>query len=360
METQRALLLEDEPDHGLLVRFLLERGGLAVDEAESIAEARRLVVGKTPDVVVVDVPESEGIGAERCRQVRALPGLSDVPFVAVTATHGRAAREAYFAAGVDGLVGKPVVPWLLEYQVRALLRHGGPRGVEPLALLEQNRAWMAYLVHDLNNPLTVIGGGLHIAKAAGPLNARQAEALAAASLAHERLVRLVASLLDTERAAVGGGLRPERAVVSVAALLDEVRAILDPLAAPQQVALEVLVPGEVLWPLDRELLVRALVNLGDNALRHAPRGTSLALRALVTGDELRLSVADRGPGVPAPLRERIFEPAVQGEDARGRGAAGLGLAFCRLVAESHGGRAWAEPTPGGGATFVLSVPHAGP
>ena len=351
-----ALLVEDEPDHGLLLRILLERDGLTVVDAPDVETARRLAARERPDVLVIDVPSALQTAASRCRVLRQTPALADVPFVALSAAHDRAAREALFEAGVDGLLGKPVVPWLLEWQVRAALRRAerGAQGA-PEAILAEHREWMGYLVHDLNNPLTVVGGSLSLL-ALDPLTPRQSRALESARQAHERLIRLVQALLDVERVEGGGGLRLAASPDSVPALLDEVRFVLSPLAAQRAISIEVSVSGELLWALDRELVARALINLGENALRHSPRGSALRLAADVACDHLLLSVIDQGPGVPTELRDRIFERSVQVGDRRSQGAAGLGLAFCRLVAESHGGRAWAESGPSGGAAFVLELP----
>ena len=365
-----ALLVEDEPDHGLLLRILLERDGFTVVEATTIAAAQRLATTHRPDVVVIDVPDVPASGhvssqtrgrpaglaegPERCRRLRSTPALADVPMVVLSANHDRIARQAYFDVGIDGLLGKPVVPWLLEVQVRAALRRVGG-GPDPAALQAENRDWMGYLVHDMNNPLTVIGGSLQL-MAMEPLSPRQQRALDSARQAQERLQRLVRALLDVERVSSGGQLRTQIASVSIPALLEEVRFVLTPLAAPRGIDIETATDGEQLWPVDRELLERVLINLGENALRHAPKGSVLELSASVVGDHLFLSVTDQGPGVPTGVRERIFDRSVQAGDSRSPGTAGLGLAFCRLVAQSHGGRAWVEPALGGGASFRLELP----
>lgn len=354
--TPCALLVEDEPDHGLMLRILLERDGLSVVEAPDVGQVASLAARRRPDVVVVDVPTVADAGTARCRALRALPGLSDVPMVALSAAHDRDAREALFDAGVDGLLGKPVVPWLLEWQVRAALRRPA-RGGRPdaAALLDENKAWMSYLVHDMNNPLTVLGGSLAL-MGTDPLTPRQVRALQASRQAHDRLTRLVRSLLDVERVDAGGHLRLDVSAVSVPALLDEVRFVLLPTAAPRDIGIELACAGELLWPLDRNLVERALINLGENAVRHSPKGSLLILEAVDVGDHLRLSVIDEGPGVPEPVRGRIFERNVQVGERRAQGTAGLGLAFCKLVAEAHHGRAWVESGPGGGAVFSLELP----
>jgi signal transduction histidine kinase len=110
--------------------------------------------------------------------------------------------------------------------------------------------------------------------------------------------------------------------------------------------------------IDPPLLRRVLINLLDNALRHTPeRGRVLVQAQFVSSSTVLIRVADSGPGLPPEERERVFEKFKQAKknQARGRGM-GLGLTFCRLVIEAHGGRIWVEdhsPLPGASFAFTL-------
>ncbi len=109
--------------------------------------------------------------------------------------------------------------------------------------------------------------------------------------------------------------------------------------------------------VDRRLVVRALENFLQNAYKHA--GERAQVRLSVTfgpHDLLTLMVDDDGPGIPAEQRAFVFRKFAQG-DTRGHGA-GLGLTFCALVAQSHGGQIWADTSPLGGARLCLAVPRA--
>jgi signal transduction histidine kinase len=119
------------------------------------------------------------------------------------------------------------------------------------------------------------------------------------------------------------------------------------------------VPPDLPQPLgDTGQLERVMANLLDNAMSYAPSGGSIVVSATAEGSEVRVSVTDTGPGVPAEHRELIFErftrvPGVQGKWQ----GFGLGLYFCRQVVEAHGGRIWVEPGPDDvGSRFVFALP----
>jgi signal transduction histidine kinase len=107
-------------------------------------------------------------------------------------------------------------------------------------------------------------------------------------------------------------------------------------------------------------VTRVLTNLIDNALKFTPAGGQIILSAARHGSHLiAVQVNDTGPGVPEEFREKIFErfSQVPGLVGRRRGS-GLGLTFCRLALEAQGGRIWVEPRPGGGSSFVFTLPAA--
>jgi signal transduction histidine kinase len=105
---------------------------------------------------------------------------------------------------------------------------------------------------------------------------------------------------------------------------------------------------------DPDLLRRVLENLVDNAIRHAPPESSVRVSSIDHGATVELRITDAGPGVPPQLRERMFDRFVQGS-APARGGRGLGLAFCKLAVEAHGGTIWIEDASPG-AVFCVQLP----
>lgn len=109
---------------------------------------------------------------------------------------------------------------------------------------------------------------------------------------------------------------------------------------------------------DKQVLHRALVNLFDNADLHGAGLRSVVIRHVEAGVQVR--VIDAGPGVPPTERERIFERFARVGSRASRPGTGLGLSLVGESVRAGGGRVWCEQTPGGGATFVLSLPAADP
>jgi two-component system OmpR family sensor kinase len=113
---------------------------------------------------------------------------------------------------------------------------------------------------------------------------------------------------------------------------------------------------------DEARLRQAIGNLLRNALVHTPPGTPVEVSVVALADSAEVIVADHGPGVPAEVSERVFERFFRADPGRSRdrGGSGLGLSVVAAVAEAHAGMVRVQETPGGGATFVLTVPLAPP
>lgn len=108
--------------------------------------------------------------------------------------------------------------------------------------------------------------------------------------------------------------------------------------------------------MDASLVERLLVNLLENAVHYAPSGSAIDVGAHHVDDWVHIEVADRGPGIPAHLHERVFEKFFRVGGSRRTSGSGLGLAICKAITELHDGRIWVEDRPGGGARFVVELP----
>jgi signal transduction histidine kinase len=216
------------------------------------------------------------------------------------------------------------------------------------------------IVHDLRNPLAVISSGLQLLERM-PLPGGRAEG--AASLVEtmqrsaRRMERLVETLMEIAELEEGR-MRLRRGPVDLRALVEEALAEEQPLAERMGIELEGHVPERIpTVEADREVLQRVLLNLLDNALKYTHSGGRVWVDVEAEGEAVEVAVVDTGLGIPPEERERVFEKFTQVEGRTGsRRGSGLGLAFCRMAVEAHGGRVWVEAGPGGlGSRFVVRL-----
>jgi len=175
----------------------------------------------------------------------------------------------------------------------------------------------------------------------------------------ERLNRLVGNLLDLSRIQAGS-LVPQRGWYDLSALVDDVLGRLRFVTSRHRlvVSLEEELPPVF---LDYIEIDEVLANLVENATKYTPPGSEITVRVTREDDDVRVEVADTGPGIPAEALPRLFEPfyRVQREGQTARGT-GLGLAVAKGLVEAHGGHIWAERREGGGASFVFTLPLGEP
>ena len=169
----------------------------------------------------------------------------------------------------------------------------------------------------------------------------------------ERLDRLVANLLSLSRIEAGA-FAPDRQAVDLDELVRERVARLSAMFSDVRLVVEVaddlpLVDG------DYTQLEQVMTNLLENAARHAPPKSTVAVTANARkrAREVSITVADEGIGVPEHERQRIFDAFRRGEGSR---SSGIGLAICKAIVEAHGGAIEVQRTEGGGATFIVSLP----
>jgi PAS domain S-box-containing protein len=239
------------------------------------------------------------------------------------------------------------------------------RDVTQERLLEKMRDDLTHtMVHDLRSPLTGVSVSLQFltGKRADNLSPSQRRMLNIAREGTEKMIELVDNILDVSRLE-SGRMPLQRTSVSLADLVAETLRAQSPLAAEKGQRLESDAPPALppAWA-DRELIGRVLQNLVGNAIKFTATGGMVKAVVRQGNQEdpepshLYVSVSDNGPGIPAGLQNRLFQKFVTGE--REGSGSGLGLAFCRLVAEAHGGRIWVESEPGQETTFTFALPVA--
>lgn len=211
-------------------------------------------------------------------------------------------------------------------------------------------------VHDLRNPLNVVEAALAVladAESEG-VDASLHGYLELAQSSSRRAADLVTAILEVSQ--LESGQMPLNCEpLEVAGLVREIGQGMHLLAVEGQLTLALDLP-EVLPPVraDVALLRRVLENLVGNAIKFTPPGGMVTVTARIEGADLHLAVADTGPGLPPEMERQLFQKFCTGaEDKRG---SGLGLAFCKLAVEAHGGQIWIESAPGQGARAHVTIP----
>ena len=174
-----------------------------------------------------------------------------------------------------------------------------------------------------------------------------------------KLLNLVNSLLDISKLKSGQPLADLRAA-SLVTLIDTAVIPLAPLAQEVDIVIRQQISADLPQVLvDEDKIGRVLTNLLDNALKFTPAGGQITVLAERWADNpayVCCTVRDTGPGIPVEFRARIFDRFVQLSDQTGRRrGSGLGLSFCRLAVEAHGGQIWIDDAPGGGSEFSFTV-----
>ena len=221
--------------------------------------------------------------------------------------------------------------------------------------LQERELHTHLLVHDMKNPMASIQGGLELLNHALGEDAPppQARTLRLVRQAAEQLNGYISDIMDVaqleERL-----LRPVRVEQPLEELLEELRRRWEPSLTFHRRTLGLSSTPNASFPLDPRLINRVLDNLVENALHYAPHGSDIAVR-LTTGEGgLRISVLDGGQGVPEAARQRIFDKFGRAAQTRS-GGRGLGLYFCRLAVEAHGGQIWVAGIPGANR-FEVQLP----
>ncbi len=215
---------------------------------------------------------------------------------------------------------------------------------------DREERWRATTAHDLRTPLGVIHATVDLARR----RPREAPALRAAlddvHAEAERLATMIDALLAQRRST------PTRTRLDLAALTAAAVATMAPTAATADVRIALTTTAADVTG-DALALRRVLDNLLHNALEYAPAGSTIDVDVEATGARRRVRVRDRGPGIPAELREQIFQPFWRGPASRG---SGLGLAIVRQLVGEHGGEVYVEDVDGPGTRLVVDLPDLEP
>jgi len=234
------------------------------------------------------------------------------------------------------------------------------RELEVLKEVDRMRSGLlANVSHELRTPLASIKGfaSTLLQPDVEWSEEEQREFLQAINQESDRLTRIINDLLDMSRIDAGALKFLEMGNYQISEILDSINGRLAGLTEHYQ--LQVIVPESPLWVFADEMRIgQVLANLVDNATKFSKNGSLITIEAVLSDDQVIISVTDKGEGIPSKLLDRVFDRFYQAESiVTGRkSGTGLGLSICRGIIEAHGGKIWVESQEGKGSKFSFSLP----
>lgn len=216
----------------------------------------------------------------------------------------------------------------------------------------------AMIYHDIRSPLSNIVTSLDMVEMMLPPQADPMlkSILAIVDRSVERVQRLISGLLDINRLEAGQPIANLKRLSPVDLIPDVEEAVALLAESKEQKIIKIFDDDLPDIDADGDMLKRVLINLVENALKFSPSGDEVVIRISRADAMVRFSVEDSGPGIPPEARTIIFEKFTRLREKQFPKGLGLGLAFCRLAVEGHGGKIWVEDAPGKGSSFVFTIP----
>jgi len=359
------LMVDDNPANLQVLTSMLKQSGWRPRPVTSGQLGLQAARKEPPDLVLLDVNMPEMNGYEVCKQLKADARLADIPVIFVSALGETMDKVRGFSVGGVDYITKPFQLDEVKARVTTHLELRRQRrelqaSYEKLRESERLRDSLVHMiVHDLRSPLTAISAYLELFGQAAKekLGAETQEDVANAFHATRSMIRMINGILDVskmEAQMMKLDLRECDLVQVVGNSLDD----LESLVGARRLAFErPAAPAGVL--ADHEIVSRIVQNLLANALRFTPADGEVRVGVVVEAEHVRVFVADTGPGIPPDFHESIFDKFVQVDGSalpRNR-STGLGLAFCKMAVEAHGGRIGVDSELGKGSNFWFTLPY---
>jgi signal transduction histidine kinase len=362
MPNETILIVDDEPINLAALEGILS-GGYALVFANNGAQAIAAAAKHRPSLILLDIQMPGLDGYEVCRRLKQDGQLAHIPVIFLSTFTDSESKVRAFELGGSDYVPKPFAADEVLARIRTHLKVLSAErqlmeSYDRLKEAESLRDGLVHMmVHDLRSPLMAMMASLELLeKESGPLLSPESrETLGTTFRAARRMARMVNAVLDLNKLEAGR-MSLQFQPCDLAGLLREVVDSHRDLAGSRPLTLEV--PEPVSVRADYDLLFRVFQNLISNAIKFTPVGKGIRIRAEEAEGWALVRVIDQGPGVLPQDRERIFEKfgQVGAKGQSGWASSGLGLPFCKLAVEAHGGALSLESGPGEGSCFVLRLP----
>lgn len=356
------LIVDDDVALASNLQDVLEAEGYTIAVAHDGQTALSLCREMAFDLALIDIMLPDMSGIKLIAKLYELSGAT--AYIVITGYASTdSAIEAVKQKSIVAYETKPINMERLLSLIRQVVERRQleekARQLEALKELDQlRRQLLATVSHELRTPLASIKGysTMLLDYDARLEHDEKREYLESIDKATIRLTELVDNLLDMSRLEAGL-LKLEKAPISISKLLRETVAEAQVWAPDHRIVLEVTKKLPRV-SIDAKRIRQVLDNLIDNASKYSGQGTQILVSAKQAGQELMLSVADQGIGIPADELPRIFDPMyrIRQRLTPEAGGAGLGLTICKGLVEAHGGRIWMESEEGKGSTCFFTLP----
>ncbi|MGA0334591.1 MAG: hybrid sensor histidine kinase/response regulator [Kiritimatiellia bacterium] len=355
---KRIFIVDDHPENLELLENILRDAGYRTACFPSGDLALAAAAKKSPDLILLDVMIPDEDGYEVCQRLKLNPSLRDCPVIFISALNETSHKIKAFGSGGVDYITKPYVEEeiLARVATHMQLRERQAeleKAYQRLQQLEDFRKDLTQMiVHDLRSPLSGIMMGLELLQ----LEMVVSDSPASTKLLIKQTIKacnsmklLVSTILDMSH------LQDNKLPITFG--IYGSKSLFEETLSSLLYMDEVKVPSHsVSVYCDKALTVRVLQNLLGNALTHAG-GSGVELRVEDLPEEVRMEVADSGPGIPLDKQKCIFNKFSQlNSKAKLKDGSGLGLAYCKLAVESQGGKIGVHSSPGEGSVFWFTLP----
>ncbi len=357
-ERPSILVVDDEPNNFDVIETLFTEEDYQLSYASSGKKALDRLEMLHPDVILLDVMMPDIDGIEVCRRIRANPHYHSTPIIMVTALTAKEDLARCLAVGADDFISKPVNGVELRARVRSMLRI--KRQYDELQTLLTIRDDMVkMIVHDLRNPLSSILLSSEMLLLPNSTPESQIKRVNRIIVAGQSLQSLVDSLLIMAKLE-SGNIVLNLGETDLSALCKSAIDDLYEGAAHKGIQLSTKLPeATVRANIDKSIFRRVIDNLLSNAIKFSHKNSQVVLQVDCLEDQgIQIQVTDTGQGISENLRQQIFEKYEVGTLIKGVPQIGLGLAFCKMAVEAHGGAIAITDNHPQGSIFTIFLPNS--
>lgn len=351
----KILIIDDEPDNFDVLETLLYNQGYELNYVANAQQAFNFLTHTLPDVILLDVMMPQINGIQFCKLFKSNSSWQHIPIIMVTALSSKEDLQQCLSAGADDFISKPVNAIELRCRVHSMLRIKQQYdSLQETLHLREDLSNM--IVHDLRNPLSAIMMSAEILQSTDYSPERQQQKTHQILMNVKKLQSMIDSVLIMAKINSGKMILQltETDIVDICnSAVEDIQIILN--QNNLQVITKLPPPGNKI-SLDATLCRRLIDNLLSNAIKFSPANSQILLYVdYPQTTKLKIQVIDSGPGVPEELKDIIFNKYEIGNLIKGVSQIGLGLAFCKMTVEAHGGYIKVESNHPTGAIFSVEI-----